>query len=184
MFKMKISYVKVAAATVAFMLASTGTVFADSLAVDITIGALVLNDSRTDARVLLSFDLPSELSGAELVFAELLIPLTSMIPDSTALAIYCHPLQITWSENDVTWEDLGDSLTSDVISEDGTLYATSEEGSQGAYFDITGVVRAWMDGEMQNNGLLLFCDAERLPRFLFNRVEDLPLAQMKFTYTH
>ena len=184
MLKIMISYVKVAAVTVAFMLASTGSVFADSLTVDITTGALVINDSRTDARVLLSFDLPSELSGTELVFAELLIPLTSMIPDSTALAIYCHPLQIAWSEDEVTWEDLGDSLTSEVISEDGTLYATSEEGDQGAYFDLTSVVRTWMDGEMQNNGLLLFCDAERLPRFQFNRGRDLPTPQMKFTYTH
>lgn len=184
MFKVKISYVKIAAITVAFMLASTGVVFADSLTVDITTGALVLNDSRTDARVLLSFDLPLELSGAELVFAELLIPLTSVIPDSTALAIYCHPLRIAWSEDEITWEDLGDSLTAEIISEDGTLYATSEEGNQGAYFDITSVVRAWMDGEMQNNGLLLFCDAERLPRFQFNGGEDLPLAQMRFTYTH
>lgn len=184
MFKIKISFVKVAAVTVAFMLASTGIVYADSLTVDITTGALVMNDSRTDARVLLWFDLPSEISDTEPVFAELLIPLTSVIPDSTALAVYCHPLMIPWNPETISWEDLGDSLTSEVISDEGTLYATSEEGIQGAYFDITSIVKDWVDGRMQNNGLLLFCDAERLSRFQFGGIGNPPLAQVKFTYTH
>jgi hypothetical protein len=184
MFYWKLRFLTSVAVVGICMMITASTSFADSLAVSIDIGALTINEDQTDARLLLSIDIPEELTNAELTFAELVIPLRGVIPDSTVLTVYCHPLMVPWNAETVTWEDLGDSLTPEVISEDGTHYATVDQDEQDAYFDITSMVGSWIGGTAENYGLLLFCDTERLPRFVFSRRDDRALGRVEFTYTH
>lgn len=167
---------------VAVILSLSSLVWADSLTVEITTGSVVVNEGQTDARLLMSFDLPQELIGAKLVFSELQLPILSIIPDSTVLMAYCHPLVITWDPGEISWSDLGDSLTPDIIGEDGTLYATSDEGTQGALFDITEIIRSWAENTIANNGLIFFCDPDKIPRVSFNFEDDAPLARIRFIY--
>jgi hypothetical protein len=155
---------------------------ADSLVVDITAGAVLINADNGNARSLLRFDLPSELNSAEIVFAELTLPVESIIPDSSALAIYCHPLLVDWNADEVAWADLGDSLTAEFISEEGTLFATASEGNQTAYFDITGIVRLWQGGSLANNGLVLFYDNTMPPYSIFQS-DGAAWGQVKIVYS-
>ncbi len=156
----------------------------DSVDIDITTGAYLLNDDSTDARVLLRFNLPEQLSNADLFFAEFYIPLSSHIPDSSALRVLCLPLAISWNPNNILWDDLGDSLGSNVIPDEGTHYATTDEGNQDAYFDITHIVRAWKEETMTNNGLILFCSSDELPYFRYSRNRDSPFARVRIYFDH
>jgi len=155
---------------------------ADSLIVNINSGAIVTDGERSDARLLINISLPDELLNGDLIFAELRIPVIAVIPDSSVLIVHCNPLMITWNPDDIAWEDFGDSLTNDVVGEDGTIYAASDAGEQAAYFDITEIVRAWTGGGLSNNGLILYSDPVSLPRFAVNREDGAPLARVAFTF--
>lgn len=154
---------------------------ADSLTVDIATGAYLFNADTSDVRALMQFDLPSELDSAEIVFAELTVPIGCVIPDSSAMALYCQPLLIGWNPIDVAWENLGDSLTDAVIGE-GTLFATSYEGWQTAYFDVTGILRSWQDRTIANNGMLFYYDNSMLPYLTFDYERRL-FGQVKIIYS-
>jgi len=156
---------------------------ADTLSVAINSGAWIQNPDSTQGRLLLSFDIPTVLQDDEITFAELLVPLTASIPDSSVLAVECHPLLISWNPEEVAWDDLGDSLSSEAMAE-GTQYATSTEGEHQAYFDITGIVKSWQDSSLANNGLILYYDSATLPYFTYKRGESAPFATVRFDYTH
>jgi len=156
---------------------------ADSLRVEINNGAYLLNADSSKGRLLLKFNLPSELSGAEIAFAELLVPLIAFIPDSSMLAVECHPLLTSWNE-EVMWDDLGDTLSPDDVSDNGHRFSTSSEGNQEAYFNITDFIRDWQDSTLVNNGLILYYDPATLPYFTYKRGESAPFATVRFDYTH
>ena len=164
------------------VLLSAQVTLADTLTVNIADGAYLQNSGQN--RLLLGFDLPDELSGTEITFAELLVPLTAFIPDSSALAVECRPLLISWIPAEVAWDDLGDFLTSDVMAEQGTQFATATEGAQEAYFDITDIVRSWQDTSVVNNGLILFYQTDNLPYFSCSRDEGAPFGTVRFDFTH
>jgi hypothetical protein len=157
---------------------------ADSLSVEINSGAYLLNADSTQGRLLLKFNMPSGLTGAEIAFAELLVPLTVTIPDSSMLAVECHPLLTAWNEGEISWEDLGDTLSPEVVSEKGHRFATSTEGNQEAYFNITDFIRDWQDSTVVNNGLILYYDPSNLPYFTYKRGEGAPFATVRIDYTH
>ena len=156
---------------------------ADTLSVAINNGAYIQNADSSQSRLLLNFDVPTALQGAEITFAELLVPLTASIPDSSVLAVECHPLLVSWNPEEIAWETLGDTLSSEAIAE-GTQYATSTEGEHQAYFDITGIVKSWQDSSLANNGLILYYDPATLPYFTYKRGESAPFATVRFDYTH
>lgn len=153
----------------------------DSVLVEIDVGAYILNGDSTEGRVLLRFDLPDGLSNAELFFAELVVPITSYIPDSSALRILMHPLLISWDRN-VSWNDIGDTMNDEIIAEDGTHYAATEEGNQEAHFNITRFVTAWTEESISNNGVILFYSSDEAPYFRYNRSNDAPFARVKVYY--
>jgi|WetSurMetagenome_2_1015567.scaffolds.fasta_scaffold17151_1 hypothetical protein len=156
---------------------------ADSLTVEVNNGAYLLNADSSQGRILLKFNLPSELSGAEIAFAELLVPLIAFIPDSSMLAVGCSPLLIAWND-EVTWADLGDTFSAEDVSDNSHRFSTSSEGDQEAYFNITDFVRGWQDSSLANNGFILYYDATTLPYFTYKRGESAPFATVRFDYTH
>lgn len=181
MFSKNIKRSLISLIVVALWLPSCALGSIDSVDIDITTGRYILNDDSTDVRVLVRFALPRQISDAEIFFAELFIPLTSYIPDSSALRVLMHPLVISWDEN-TSWGDLGDSLGREVISDEGTHYATSAEGNQDAYFDITHIVTGWKEERISNNGLILFCSSDELPYFRYRRNRDSPFARVRIYF--
>ena len=155
---------------------------ADSLTVNITNGAYIQNPRSNQGRLLIKFDLPSRLASEDIEFAELLIPLTAVIPDSSVLAIYCLPLRIPWDPSDVSWEDLGDSLSADIVVEQSSLYSTSTGGFQGAYFNISEIVKSWQDSIFANHGLILYCEQDKLPYFNYTRRDGSPFGNLNLDF--
>jgi hypothetical protein len=183
MFREKINKYALSLILVVFMTVSAGQLFAESLSVDINTGAYLLDSNSGRARLLLRFDLPPGLADARLVFAELSLPLTASIPDSSALTVYCHPLAMSWNPDEISWEDLGDSLGSDVMSENETMFATNVDGEQRGYFDITDIVKSWQDTTLANNGLVLFYEPFSVPYFTYSNGLGSTIATVRFDYT-
>ncbi len=155
---------------------------ADSLFVDVTSSAVVTDGDGSDARLLMNISVPDELMNGDLIFAELRVVLDAVVTDSSVLVVHCDPLMIAWDSNDVAWEDLGDSLTNNVLGQSGTIYASSDVGDQEAYFDITEIIRKWTGGGLSNNGLILYCDPVSIPRFAVNREVGAPFGRVAFTF--
>ena len=144
-------------AVAAMMLLLPAVTMADSVFVEFSTDTFLINPDSNNVRSLVRFDLPAELDSTDIVFAELTLPINCDIPDSSAFALFCNPLNIAWNVDDITWHTLGDTLT-DLIIGDGTLFVTSSQGDQTAYFDITAIVRLWAEGSLINNGLILSYD--------------------------
>jgi hypothetical protein len=157
---------------------------ADSLTVAVNDGAYLLNADSSRGWVLLKLNIPGELTGAEIIFAELRVPLTASIPDSSALAVECRSLLISWDPAEVTWNDLGDSPSGEIIAEHEAQFSTASEGEQEAYFDITEMAKAWQDSSLANNGILLYCNPIQQPYFAYSKSEGAPFAIIKFEYSH
>lgn len=183
MFSLKIRKAILPLTVVIIALPSSAFASIDSVSVKINTGAYIFNDDSTETRILLRFDLPKQISEAEIIFAELVIPITGYFPDASALRVQMHPLLITWDWN-VSWDDMGDSLSDEISLDDGTLYTSSDKGYQKAYFDITRMVSAWKAGSITNNGLILFCSSEDLPYFKYIRDDNAPFGRVTIHYDH
>lgn len=164
------------------LLLMVASAMADSLDVEVSQGAFVYNADSSDARLLIEFALPEVLQGAQIQFAELRVPIISIIPDTSILTLYCRPLLLSWNEGDVVWEDIGDSPDTLVVSRRGAHYGTSELGSQTAYFNITSVVKKWLNSTMDNNGLILYANPRGRARFACQRQENEPFAAARLRY--
>jgi hypothetical protein len=154
----------------------SGPVMADSLDIEVSRGAIIYNVDSTDARLLIGFTLPEALDSAEIKFAELRVPIISLIPDSTALTVYCRPLLIPWEPDDIAWGDLGDFPDTAVVAGKGTHFGTARIGSQAAFFDITRIVGKWLGGSLANRGLVLYANPLLQSRFSHQRHGDGPYA--------
>ncbi len=116
-----------------------------------------------DTQALLQFDLPVGLTAAQLTSATLEVFAVSSTaagfgqnPDAT------HPVLIdvlpvagattSWTESTVSWST---GLTAGAI----TSSATQAGIDQWITFDVTAVVKQWLDGSLSNNGLFLQQDA-------------------------
>lgn len=181
MFIQQIKKIRLSLAVIVLLLPASSVASFDSVYVEINTGAYIFDGSSNVGRVLLSFNLPDQLSNAEIFYAELVVPITSYIPDSSALMVLLHPLLISWDQN-VSWNDIGDSMTNEIISGEGSHYATSEEGSQNAYFDITRIVTAWKERRITNNGAILFCPSDEPSYFRYIRNGNVPFAGATIYY--
>jgi hypothetical protein len=164
------------------LLLSAGLAMADTLDVAVARVAIVYNADSSDARLLLQIALPEALDSATIRFAELRVPITSVIPDSSALTIYCRPLLIGREPGNIVWGDLGDSPDTSVVSRKGTHFGTAVIGPQTAYFDITRILTRWREGRMADRGLLLYANPRQLARFTCGRHGDEPFATVHIDY--
>jgi len=159
-----------------------GFAWAESLEVEVNRGALISNADSSDLRLLMLFALPQELNSAKIYFAELRVPITSVIPDSSALTIYCRPLLMSWVPDDVRWDDIDDRPSPSVVSRRGTHFGTSRIGPQTASFDITPIFRKWKDGTLANNGLIVYANPGMLSRFDWHGERNTPFAGVHVEY--
>jgi hypothetical protein len=163
-------------------LLSSGPVLADSLDIEVSRGAIIYSADSSDARLLIGITLPEVLDSAEIKFAELRVPIISVIPDSTALTVYCRPLLIPWEPGDIAWGDLGDFPDTVVVARKGTHFGTALIGPQTAFFDITRIVRKWQAGGLANRGLVIYANPHLQSRFSHQRQGDEPYAVVHFEY--
>ncbi len=157
-------------------------------AAEVTVGldrAVVLNDPNdmtAESRIALSFTLPEEVVGSEIIYVELYSQATINASGSDSLFEFrVHPLIGTWSENDIDFESsvgITDSMSVGA-------YTVKLNGENEFHVDITSFVMETSAGERTNYGLIALGDLLgdgniRLPNNLGNIIRRS--AQVKILY--
>lgn len=131
-----------------------------------------VNHQDTNSKVAIHFNLPPELRGRDVVFAELSFSLPAMrLSADSLLLIRFYPLLADWSENNLNYDGsqaITDSLTAGVNTAqlaDSNLFS----------FDLTFFIKDIVDGHRDNFGLialtsLLGNDFVRLPEGIRQRL--------------
>ncbi len=106
-----------------------------------------------DQRVLLPISLPSELRDVTIDHATLTIVVdtSSFDAESKLLGLGVFPLKAPWSQEQVT---LG-VLAGNTDQRRSCVLATSRVKAGRIEFQIADLIQAWVDGELENNGLLI-----------------------------
>lgn len=163
------------------MIAGDAKARVDTLDVEVSTGQYMFNRDSTQARFAFDVTLPNQLTGKELYFAELYVPISSDDLDSAALNILCHPLLARFDYDNFP---INDSIPRKLIWEKGACFATSRGGSQEAYFDVTPLIEGWRQREIENYGLLLFTATDNSARIRFERFDGNICARLRLFYRH
>jgi hypothetical protein len=113
-----------------------------------------VEDLSSGPRVCLKFNLPEELRGVEIGFAEVVIHFNLPVASEDSLALFeCFALTSIWSEG-IRWNDF--PTPGGVV--DSNFYATYTHWcgrDSVASFDITPLAQRWNETPESNNGILV-----------------------------
>lgn len=115
----------------------------------------------TDQRILFRVSLPPELTDVVIDYAKLTLKVdtTSVAPNELSLGLAVFPLTTSWSPN-VSWNNGWDTPGGDYDESVGLFALTSANKGGAIEFQLVEIVQAWVDGRMENNGLILLSAAE------------------------
>jgi len=150
------------------------TITVSAIGAEVTVGldrCVVLNssnDNTAESRFAFSFTLPNEISGKEIIYSEIYVPVAIQNRDpGLHYEFILFPLTSNWSENEIDYEN------SQAITDSLSLgaYTVTLESSNEFHIDITSFVSELASGERTNYGLIgqadLLGDANiRLPEDL------------------
>lgn len=111
---------------------------------------------NNDQRILLPVDLPTELTNVVIDYAKLTLTVdtTSFTANARTLGVALFPLTTQWSIStpwSSSWED-----QDGVYFQDAAQFGMTSEAKNGVIeFQIAEIVQAWVDGDLNNFGLLL-----------------------------
>lgn len=97
--------------------------------------------------------------------------------DAMGHTVYLHRITADWGENSVTWNSFMSSYDPIVI---GSFTATFGWNT----VDVTGLVQAWVDGDVPNFGILLKQGPTEFTRYFSSRyefIDDRPKLEIWFT---
>jgi hypothetical protein len=113
------------------------------------------NPSSDFGRLLFKFDLPDQLNGSTIDYAELLFTATADTGSSYICLMGAYPLTKNWESANLSWSDgwttaggdFADSIYSCCLIRNSTELLTQ--------MDITDIVQMWVDGTLTNYGLIV-----------------------------
>lgn len=123
------------------------------------------NPSSDFGRLLFKFDLPEQLNGVTIDYAELIFSATPDTGNSYICLMGAYPLTKSWESANLSWSfgwttpggDFADTIYSSCL-----IGSSTERLSR---LDITDIVQMWVDGSLTNYGLLIM-PLEDSDRFL------------------
>ena len=132
----------------------------------ITQVGIISPDPALDAgRILVKFDLPEQLTGALIDYAELMFTAT---PD-TGLGYICilgaFPVTKSWQSGVVSWSGGWDNAGGDYTDSSYACSLIRTSPDQITRIDISEIVQSWVDGDLPNFGLIIM-PLENPNRFL------------------
>lgn len=136
---------------VSFILFAALGVESAQLTIPVTQTATVDSLSKDSGSLLFKFDLPEELNGAFIDYAELLFRLEPEPSTSHRLVLAGFPLKKDWNEDNLSWNEISSAYVD-------TLMATcliSREDEPPTWLDITEIVRLWVEQKIANFGVVL-----------------------------
>jgi len=128
---------------------------------EVTVGldrCVVLNDSNdnsAESRFAFSFTLPDEVSGKEIIYSEIYLPLAIQNRDSEQhYEFILFPLTSPWSENEISYDN------SEAITDSLSVgaYTVTLESTNNFHIDITSFVLELSAGTRTNHGLIGYAD--------------------------
>jgi len=132
-----------------------------AIGAEITVGldrCVVLNDQNdntAESRFPISFTLPDEITGKEIIYSEICIPLAMQNRDAGLhYEFILFPLTSNWSENEIDYEN------SEAISDSLSVgaYTVTLESTNEFHIDISSFVSSLCAGERINYGLIGYAD--------------------------
>lgn len=113
------------------------------------------NESSSFGRLLFKFDLPDQLNGFFIDYAELIFTATPDTGSSYICLMGAHPLTTNWQSGNLSWSDSWTTPGGDFVD---TIYScclirTSTERL--TRMDVTDIVHMWLDGTLTNYGLIV-----------------------------
>ena len=116
-------------------------------------------ESEEAVRYLMALPLPAALNGATIDFARLLVGISSEVneeaPAGTPFIIDVYALETQWSAGSVSWSGGWDSPGGDYLDDTHSSYMAAADTAATVSLDLTHVVQAWVDGELDNCGVIL-----------------------------
>jgi len=147
---------------------------AEEIQVPITSHALITN-GLGQSRILVNISLPPQVNDSNLVFAELLIPITPQMTADSILRIDCYPVTSAWNPQNVAWSGPWQRAGGDYdTTASPILFATTNAASDKAYFDLTRVIKSWLGNIRQNHGLIFMIPNNISSRFGLRAAPNLP----------
>ncbi len=111
-----------------------------------------------DTRLLLFFELPSEVMNPKEIVDFALLKCKAEVSGSFAGQIEIFPVTTQWADrSDISWNDPWEVSGGDYSSEYMTsnFLLKSSVGEKGISIDVTEIVRDWQSGNMSNRGVIL-----------------------------
>jgi hypothetical protein len=144
------------------------------------------NEASSFGRLLFRFDLPDQLAGATVDYAELIFTATPDTGNSYICFMGAYPLTKNWEAEDISWSEAWTNAGGDFadsIFSSGLIGVTTNRLTR---LDITDMVQMWVVGTSANYGLIVM-PLEDSDRFLkLHSNAQLPpnvMAKVRIFYT-
>jgi hypothetical protein len=116
-------------------------------------------DGGKSARILVEFVLPEHLVGAEVDYAEMIVPLGIEARDNTCVGITATRLATEWNSDTVSWTDPWDSPGGDLGGRHARVSVVKARGvgeaGRDVTIDLTDIVQNWANDPSGNHGLAI-----------------------------
>ena len=116
-------------------------------------------------RLLFKFDLPQQLDGVIIDYAELVFTATPDTGSGYICLMGAYPVTKDWKSDNLSWSEAWTNTGGDYadsIYSTGVIRTSTDRPTR---MDITDIVQMWADGDLANYGLILM-PLEDLGRFL------------------
>ncbi|MFQ6002927.1 MAG: DNRLRE domain-containing protein [Candidatus Zixiibacteriota bacterium] len=113
------------------------------------------NQSSDFGRLLFRFDLPDQLNGVTIDYAELVFTATADTGESYICLMGAYPLTKSWEPANISWSEGWTTAGGDFTD---TIYTSCLIGSSTerlTRIDITDIVQMWVQGTISNYGLIV-----------------------------
>jgi hypothetical protein len=129
------------------------------------VGIISPGPTSDAGRILVKFELPEQLNGALIDYAELMFTATPDTGSGYICILGAFPVTKNWESGVVSWSGGWDNAGGDYTD---SMYACSLIRTSPdliTRIDISGIVQSWVDGDLPNYGLIIM-PLENPNRFL------------------
>jgi len=156
-----------------------GAAFAGEVEVNLDQVALIApgqEDVEQSNRIALHFNLPEEVYGSEIIYAELIMSLNFPQADDNSdsvLEIQAYSITTDWSEENADWDGPWTEPGGDIDSLSFYTYTLTMGAGANVFMDVSQFVRSVVEEEVDNFGLMLIPNKYDQPVFeIYSDADD------------
>jgi hypothetical protein len=144
-------------------------------------------ENNRDTRVLIYFDLPDELGKTRVEIEHAVLILEGEMSDTDFGQLDVFPITKEWKNSDNVlwsspWEKPGGDYTGNFMGRSVTLSSGSGKGI--VRLDVTFMVKAWLDGILENHGMAMIPSTDDLSKTQAKYHFDQESIRLKVKYSN